>query len=485
MSSRGTIPQLLKELFGIGCIGFGGGSALIPVFQDRLAGKQLSQEELDDSVAIACITPGALPVELAAGVGYFSHGTRGMMLAAAAVALPGVALMLLLMVLLSQAGDEVLDQVSFLAIGVSGYIISMLARYIKGAINVAEGKKAKRISIIVVALAFVVTCEKSLYSLLGISGAKAIFAIGTVNTMALAFFLAVWIRDKRKPKRFVPALVITLVYGLCVGCFKKQAPSWLAPMLIVVMVVMAVVSVYTDSKEHNIDIRLGNPSRMLKAVACCLAGMVLFTIPAAILCPDAIDYVTNGAMSTLLSFGGGDAYIAMADGMFVESGMLDQDTFYSLLVPVTNALPGSILCKVLAGVGYCIGVDGGYSDAAGLTLGIAGFVCAVGMSCITFAVVHYFYKSLDGLKSFHAIKRVIGCVVSGLLLTVALGLLNSCAGNAPFIPYGEEIAILLTLALAGINYFLKFRFNLHPLIAVAGSAMFSCMVCDALIVMML
>lgn len=489
-NSAGGMLALLKELLGIGCIGFGGGSALIPVFQDRLAGKQLSQEELDDSVAIACITPGALPVELAAGVGYFAYGKRGMILGAAAVALPGVLLMLLLMVLLSGADVAVLREVCFLAVGVSGYIISMLMRYIKNAISVARDKKAKIISVAIVALAFLVTCEKSLYKLLGLSDMTAVFAIGTVNTMALAFFLAVWVRDKRTPERVIPALALTLMYGLCVGGFDAQAPSWLAPALVVIMAAMAIASVHGDSKEHNVKVHLGDPRPMLKGVACCIAGIAVFSLPAMLLCGDTVNYILNGALSTLLSFGGGDAYIAMADGMFVESGMLDDETFYSLLVPITNALPGSILCKVLAGTGYCIGIDADLPASvanmyvlSGLLLGIAGYACAVGMSCITFIVVHYFYESLDGLKSFHAIKRIIGCVVSGLLLTVALGLLNACAGNAPEVAGGQAIVVALCLVLTAVNYCLKSRFNLHPLAAVVGSAAISCGICNLLLVL--
>lgn len=474
--------SLLKELAGIGCIGFGGGSALIPVFQERLVGqgKKLSQEELDDSIAIACITPGALPVEMAAGVGYLAHGTRGMFLGAAAMALPGVALLLLLMALLSQADYGVLDQVGFLAVGVSGYIISMLARYIRNAVNVARGPKARAISIAVVVLAFFVTCEKSLYRLLVFDSAVVVFGIGTINTMALAFFLALWIRDRRTPARIIPALVLTLLYCLCVGGFDDYFPDWLRITLIVVMAAMALLSVRGDSREHNVTVHLESPRRMLKAVVCSFAVMLIATIPAVFFCQDAIAFVTSGAVSTLLSFGGGDAYIAMADGFFVESGMLDQDTFYSLLVPVTNALPGSILCKVIAGVGYCIAIEAQESIALGLYMGALGFIVAVGMSCITFVVTHYFYEALDGLKSFAAIKRVIGCVVSGLLLTVALGLLNTCAANAPQSGWIEWSFVALCLVLAVANYLLKSRMGLHPLAAVLGSAVISCAACNLL-----
>ncbi|MEI3279984.1 MAG: hypothetical protein V8R46_04070 [Eubacterium ramulus] len=60
-------------------------------------------------------------------------------------------------------------------------------------------------------------------------------------------------------------------------------------------------------------------------------------------------------ISAVISFGGGDAYLAVANGMFVNTGMIGYDDFYSKIASVANGLPGSILCKILAGVGYIFG----------------------------------------------------------------------------------------------------------------------------------
>lgn len=46
-----------------------------------------------------------------------------------------------------------------------------------------------------------------------------------------------------------------------------------------------------------------------------------------------------------MSFGGGDAYMTIADGIFVGGGMITSQQYYNHIVPAVNVLPGSILCK--------------------------------------------------------------------------------------------------------------------------------------------
>lgn len=476
------LPQLLRGLLAIGCMGFGGGSALIPVFQERMADRGLvSQRQLDDAIAIACITPGALPVEMAAGIGLEARGAVGSLLAAAAIALPGVALLVLAMTLLSQSTGAVVAQVGYLAIGVSAYILSVIARYVRSKVTEARTRKGTLISLAVVLVVFVATCGKSLYKLLGIADAAPVLAIGTVNAMALTFFLAVWIRDKRSPGRVAVALLVAGAYCLTQGglgrLWERDLPLDL--LLIGVMVVMALWSLAGDARENNVHLRLGSPRTVLAVIGLGAACVAVCALPALLLYPEALAYLGRGALSSLLSFGGGDAYIAMADGFFVESGMLDETTFYAQLVPVANALPGSILCKMLTGAGYCMGEQAG-GVAAGLALALAGFAVAIAMSCITFVAGFWLFEALEGLKSFAAIKRVVGCVMSGLLLTVALGLLLSCSRSVGGLACGPAAGVAMCLVLAVANSLLAKRLKLHALAAVLGSAALSCAACNAL-----
>ena len=78
-------------MFKTGWIGFGGGSALIPVIEEEAVEEHhlIDETEYNKDVVVANITPGALPVEIAAGIGRKVYGIPGMILAAALIALPG------------------------------------------------------------------------------------------------------------------------------------------------------------------------------------------------------------------------------------------------------------------------------------------------------------------------------------------------------------------------------------------------------------
>ncbi len=76
---RGIIDFLLS-MAKVGCIGFGGGSALIPVIEDEIIQKREidTKANYDRDVIVANITPGALPVELASSLGKRFAGNLGM-----------------------------------------------------------------------------------------------------------------------------------------------------------------------------------------------------------------------------------------------------------------------------------------------------------------------------------------------------------------------------------------------------------------------
>ena len=90
---------LLQCMLKIGFLGFGGGSALIPVFEKEVVTKRkwLTKEEYAQDVLAATITPGALPVEIAAGIGKRLGGSIGMLLSAICVAFPGAFMTILLL----------------------------------------------------------------------------------------------------------------------------------------------------------------------------------------------------------------------------------------------------------------------------------------------------------------------------------------------------------------------------------------------------
>lgn len=135
--------SMTATMLKIGFIGFGGGSALIPVIEEEVVEKDkiVSEEEFNDDVMIASITPGALPVEVATGIGRQSSGLKGMAAAATAMALPGALLTVLLQAVISSAGSMVKSQINYLSVGISAFIILTLLAYSLGTISQAVNKR--------------------------------------------------------------------------------------------------------------------------------------------------------------------------------------------------------------------------------------------------------------------------------------------------------------------------------------------------------
>ena len=85
---------------------------MIPVIESEVVEnkKMVSKADYDMDVVSACVTPGALPVEIAAGVGKRAKGNLGMVVAATMMALPG-ALMTIAFLLFIGGGDRGLSTI--------------------------------------------------------------------------------------------------------------------------------------------------------------------------------------------------------------------------------------------------------------------------------------------------------------------------------------------------------------------------------------
>ena len=156
---------------------------------------------------------------------------------------------------------------------------------------------------------------------------------------------------------------------------------------------------------------------------------------------------------SLLSFGGGDAYLTIADGLFVQGGTVAAADFYGQLVPVANALPGSILCKILTGIGYLAGFRMG-GTSSGLILALAGFAVSVAASGLIFGLVARLLRTFHDVPVFRQISLWVRPIISGLLPNVALSMLrtNLETGAGLFLP--EEIVLGASIALAALCLYL-------------------------------
>lgn len=480
--------RLASTMLRVGLVGFGGGSALIPVLhQEAVENERLvSEEEFNKNVVVATITPGALPVEIAAGIGWKLAGVAGMLLGAAAIALPGVIIVVLACALFNGLGYALSRQIDFLAIGVSGYIIAVMLDYVESTLLIERERGRLRYGVPIILLTFALTCGKQLHRLLEWSGDHlTVFGVSTVDLMGVTLFLIFWNRGTFKLQRVIPAIAIALMYCLSLGglgglVFGVFDLAWLRAVLRMAMFVMAGFGVCQSFRESRKG-ELASPVPMLVECAICLAFVIAAGIVAGALGRQGLLYVMRGCLSSLLSFGGGDAYLAIAGGMFVSGGLVAYQSFYSLLVSVANASPGSILCEVLSGVGYFLGLSITGSPLGGFALAACGFACSIAMSCITFSFANYLYEQFEDLSIFDSLRRLIRPIISGLLLTVVLGFLYNCLMVGSSASWPDWLAVAICIVLAFANRHVGKRFSVKPLYVVFASAALSLAVCNILL----
>lgn len=409
---RHKLSSLVKIMLKIGAIGFGGGTALIPVIENEVVEQShlVPEEEYNKHVMIASITPGALPVEIASGIGRRTAGNCGMIAAATAMALPGAFFTLLFLILFSGMSNVLRIQIGFLSAAVSIIILVMLLQYVRGTFKQARNKKERLLYLFLLLCIFLLTGLPNIYEVLGIPGEPP-FSFSTSQILITAFLI----------------ILVVLIYA------EHRHPD-----------------------QKNQEKKSFPVKNLLRSLLWWTMFTLLLSLPAIFLLPNTTGFLRRGVFSSILSFGGGDAYLSVAHGLFVDSKMISNTEFYGNIVTVANALPGSILCKVLTGIGYTLGYNLNHSVLEGVLMGISGFACSVAASGTIVTIVAFFYEKYENLRVFASIQRFIRPIISGLLLNVGLtlyltGIRLPLQAGTPELP---TIAVALLLDL-GILHMLR------------------------------
>lgn len=469
---------LAGTMLKIGCIGFGGGTALIPVIEDEVVDKAgiITEEDFNKEVMIASLTPGALPVEIATGIGKESCGIKGMLVSASAMAFPGAFFTVLLLMILSGAGEIATTQINYIAVGISAFIIVLLWQYIFNTVIQADNHKERYLYGGIIIGIFVLSGEKNIYRLLDLN-ITPVFNLSTIQILVAAFFIILFTRGRlRDQKRLIPALVIAVLYFLCAGS-RHVIPEYVAPYIKGIMLLLAVIGLLQAIANSQMKGRFP-----WKDMFCCVGGWcifaLIFSIPALILSSNMIYFIGKGFVSSIMSFGGGDAYLTTAQGLFVDQGMISDEAFYGSIVTVSNALPGSILCKILTAIGYTLGYEMNHSLVEAVVCSLCGFGVSVAASGLIVILIGALYEKYEELRIFAVLKRFIRPIISGLLMNVTLSLYFSCIRTqeqAGWIPGGIQI---LVLAIIIFNFLLSSRKKVHFTVKVVLSAAISLIICN-------
>lgn len=386
----------------VGLIGFGGGSALIPVMEKELVRPGvLSEREFVQDTVIANITPGALPVKLAALSGTRIGGARKATIGAMTVALPGALGTVLLLALFARLGPGAITVIEYASVGITAFIIYLLGHYCAKVL--APGGRARGIPIGIAVLAFV------------LSGAGKAAGLGQL----IVGLDAAW----EVPE--LSALGLVLLALTAIGIFS----------------VVQYVRRHHPHEQDEDRRRSGQTRRAVRTVIGFTAiAAVTFTVTAILAgAGRTLSFLGLILFSTVTSFGGGEAYVGVADGFFVTSGIVDSSVFYGQIVPVANALPGPILVKIATAIAF---VQGGWP------LAVAAFLVAVGScSALAVAVLGGYDRARNSLL-IRNVSSYILPVICGLLASTAVAMLHSNARIASEAGVPAAVTVLATIALA-------------------------------------
>lgn len=375
----GWLTRVLSAMLKIGTIGFGGGSALIPVFEKELVRRRrvLDDATFTTHTVIANITPGALPVKLGALAGTHVHGAVAGLVAAIAVAVPGALATVALLATFRFLGPDAIRWVERAAVGITCFIIVLLLHYIA---NVVRGPR-RVLHVTITLLAFLLTGTEQAGRLLGqMVGVDWLPEVPTLGALGLV----------------VAALVALGLYSLWPGR-GSVAPA---------------VGVRVSRSHHFASLGFLTVLAVLVPLTFAVGGV------------EGAAFVGLIALSSITSFGGGEAYVGVADGFFVQAGFVSPDIFYGQLVPVANAMPGPILVKIASGLGYGFGAETGGPVTGTAFAVICFFVSIAACSAVALAVMAA-YGRVSQSRFVQDLGDLILPVICGLLLTTSVSMVSA------------------------------------------------------------
>lgn len=496
MSKKANLFDLAISFLKIGTIGFGGGSALIPVVEKEVVEEKqwIDDEKYIEHTVAANITPGALPVKLGAASGKTLLGPIGAIIGGISTAIPGVILTVTLVALISVLGSDFVKYIEDASVGISLFIILLLFLYINKVMRAAEKSGIYIRALIIMLFAFIATSGKEIrqvYSIFAGVDFKTlslpIFDISTLDLMIASFFLIFFMGNRFNKFKLIYGTLITYIFvdlSGKTGILPKMQNGKL--IIYIIMLLSIVISIRYDKRkeEKNEKVKMTFDKSAMKAIFAFVAFGIIISIITIILVPqltkdafpeingnqNIFQYIINVIVSTFTSFGGGEAYVSVADGFFIQTGFVDPSIFYSRIIGIANALPGPILVKVAAGIGYSFAFAATKSVFAGYLVAILGMVLSVSASCIGVILVLAAYDALKDSPILESMKLYILPVVCGMLITTSLSMYYEALKITALAGAGSVISTILFLILFGVMFIMHKKYKIHDVVVIIGSA---------------
>lgn len=493
-----SLFKIIFSFIKIGTIGFGGGSALIPVVEKEVVTEKgwINEEKYIEYTVAANITPGALPVKLGASTGQELRGSAGAFVGGIATALPGVIFTVMLVSVISSLGSEVLHYIEYASVGISIFIVLLLAMYISKVVLLCKINGILKKAVFIMIGAFFVTAGKEMRQIVSIvfnidikTLPPILYDISTLNLMIVSFFLIFFLAQNFNLKRGIYGAILAYVYVDLNGKGGLLSPiRYIKPAIVPLMIASIIFISLKDRKktEKSSKQKFSFDFSKLTAILLFIGAAVILILSTFILFPglkadgykniegtqNLFLFIGYAFISTITSFGGGEAYISVADGFFVQSGFVPPNVFYGTVVAIANALPGPILVKIASAIGFYFGYTATGEIAAGIMLSAAALCITVGCSCSVMLVVVAGYDALKESVLLKSLKRYILPVVCGMLITTSLSMMYEVLK----ITKVAELGSISSLALIGLLYsgfyLLHKKYHVHDVILIiSGAAM--------------
>lgn len=485
----------------IGAIGFGGGTAVIPVIEREAIAKNglITPDEFKEELVLQGITPGALPLKIACGLGVKSSPLFSVGLVYA-TALVGVILAIIFTAILSVASSGVLTQVEYIAVGISAFIAIVIMKFV---IKVPKSSKADKFlkqALVLIIVSMLLSCCSRIEGFLALFGLNVklhIPELSVTSILALGLNFVLFTRFEFKKTlecalRYALAIPVTVIGILA---FAKEpiidhiAADIVLYIVIVVMLSSVIIQDFLKAKkikrltaQSELHISAGKNAFQkiripLITIGILLIPMVVFGIVVGLVNATGFNHFITltgkSILAVVTTFGGGTAFISIAEGVFVEGGIVSNELFWSQIVPIANALPGPLLCKMLATVWYHAAFSLQAGVGVSILYSIYGAILGTTVTVVVYLLIYMLFQYLKELSIFEKLKLSILPLIAGLLIPTVLSMIINMVSVTMTTGINVWFGMLFAAVTIAVCY-IPIRFKIKEPIVIVGIGGLSC-----------
>ena len=449
----------------LGVISFGGGAALLPVIKDELVNNKrwMTREDFDFSAVVVTVGPASLPVSLCS-----TWHNKFSVISAYAYALPGPVIFLTLLTGFSLIGEAGVRFIGFASVGIIAFILLIISSFIGRNYERGIQLGIKTYYLIIMTAAFLLTCGSVIMRLttvlFGVSPERfygPVFALSMLDLIMMAFFVIFFMGASTSKIKLGFALAIAGGFALARGRADiiSQWDIWIGLTMAVLAVGSIVYDCIFNRKERaplSIEYRKLKNLLLFALISACLVAIVFAITRNA----ETWEFSARVALSAVTTFGGGEAYIAVADSVFVQTGFITAEAYYGQIIGISSAMPGPVLMSIAAGIGFIYGsVLGGVFF--GWLFGLLAIAVAVAATAFTANLLYVSFGAFKESARLRLLVKYMMPIVCGILISISLTLLNQ-AGMVlvstnihPWLSLGIVVAIFLIMKYLRAKYRVK------------------------------